>query len=283
MTTGISQAPNWPDPSVLAELANALFQAPPNQGTVPLAPTTPAVPPSPTLAPAPSVVTSVAPHAPARPPVGPPDLPPVTSFDRADTEHRFTPATPRQPRPGSLLVPLRGARLPQPGGSAGWIRRAVSALAARFQHPAAGSGRVPVLWPTRCGGERPAQRALRGGHPGRRNSRLIAQPSADGYYFLRDGHSGALAPSTPTARCRRQRPTFLLRALPRHPSRSRRRFLPFPLVARAHVPDFSAVSLQLRPDSVPDLGRSGPARVPSMPIRSSETSRSCGSKSTASR
>jgi cysteine desulfurase/selenocysteine lyase len=247
MTTGISQAPNWPDPSVLAELANALFQAPPNQGTVPLAPTTPAVPPSPTLAPAPSVITSVAPHAPARPPMGPPDVPPVTIPSIVPTPSiPITPATAPQPLSGASVVP---SDVPQPGGSAGLFVPSVPSQLDFSVLPAGlaeflSFGRPDVV------ASAPLNTPSGASIPG-----SIAQPSEDGYYFLREGQSlapsvPAVPASAPAAPVIPSAPTGV--ATPSVPAAPAVPAIPL----GARVPDFSAVSLELRPDAVPDLGRS---------------------------
>ncbi|MDQ0471975.1 family 2A encapsulin nanocompartment cargo protein cysteine desulfurase [Labrys wisconsinensis] len=116
--------PSWPAPDVIAQLANALFQAGPGEPPgLPLAPTLPASPPSPTVVPASSVVTSVAPLAPAQPPVGPPDLPPVTIPSVVPTP-TIPPPTPPAALAGTVPSPVSGSPasppgLPQPGGSPG--------------------------------------------------------------------------------------------------------------------------------------------------------------------
>lgn len=247
MTTGISQAPNWPDPSVLTDLANALFQAPPNQGTVPLAPTTPAVPPSPTLAPAPSVITSVAPHAPARPPVGPPDVPPVTIPSIVPTPSiPITPATAPQPLSGASVVP---SDVPQPGGSAGLFVPTVPTQV-DFGVLPAGLAEFLAFGRPDVAASAPLNAPSGASIPG-----SIAQPSADGYYFLRDGQSLApLTPSAPASVPAAPSVPTTAPGVPAHPEPTAPNFSATPLGAR--VPDFSAISLQLRPDAVPDLGRS---------------------------
>lgn len=105
-------APSAPDPSLIAQLANYFFRAPPD-GPVPTqdSPGMPLVPPSPNIAPAPSVVTSAAPHIPAPLPFGPPDLPPTTIASIVPTPNISAPATPAAPH-GLPDVP-------QPGSTAG--------------------------------------------------------------------------------------------------------------------------------------------------------------------
>ncbi|MBB5048300.1 cysteine desulfurase/selenocysteine lyase [Rhodopseudomonas rhenobacensis] len=111
----------WPDAAVIARLANALFQAPPNQAPpsstnaplgaqgIPLAPQTPITTPAPT------VTTSAAPWVPGNPSAGPPDLPPTTIPSVVPTPSVTAPQPPSQ----SSLPP--GLELPQPGSSPGAI------------------------------------------------------------------------------------------------------------------------------------------------------------------
>lgn len=245
MTTGISSSPTWPDPAVLADLANALFQAPPSQGTVPLAPTVPAVPPSPTLAPAPSITTSVAPQAPARPPVGPPDLPPVTIPSIVPTPSiPIAPATAPQPLSGASAIP---SDVPQPGGSAGpFVPTTPTQL--DFSVLPAGIAEFLSLLRPDAAAAAPLQAPSTASIPG-----SIAQPSQDGYYFLRDGQS--LAPAQSPAA-----PAAVPPAVPPVPQTPPS--LPAQAAAPAaptapRLPDFSAVTLELRPDAVPDLAQSG--------------------------
>ena len=242
MTTGISPNPSWPDPTVLADLANALFQAPPGQGTVPLAPTVPAVPPSPTLAPAPSITTSVAPQVPARPPVGPPDLPPVTIPSIVPTPTiPIAPATAPQPLSGASAIP---SDVPQPGGSAGPFVPAVPTQLDFSVLPAGIAEFLSLLRPD-VAAAAPLQAPSTASVPG-----SIAQPSQDGYYFLRDGQS--LAPSQPPAP-----PVAAPPSVPPVPQRPPSVPTQAAVPAAPRLPDFSAVTLELRPDAVPDLAQSG--------------------------
>jgi cysteine desulfurase / selenocysteine lyase len=105
-------APSAPDPSLIAQLANYFFRAPPD-GPVPTqdSPGMPLVPPSPNIAPAPSVVTTAAPLIPAPLPFGPPDFPPTTIASIVPTPNISAPTTPAAPHG----LP----DLPQPGSTAG--------------------------------------------------------------------------------------------------------------------------------------------------------------------
>ncbi len=105
-------APSAPDPSLIAQLANYFFRAPPD-GPIPTqdSPGMPLVPPSPNMAPAPSVVTSAAPYIPAALPFGPPDFPPTTIASIVPTPNISAPTTPAAPH-GLPDVP-------QPGSTAG--------------------------------------------------------------------------------------------------------------------------------------------------------------------
>ena len=108
-------APGFPDPSIIAQMANAFFQLAPNQSLTPTGdPGVPIAPPSPAFAPAPNVFTSVAPHTPANPMVGPPDLPPTTIPSIAPTPNLVAPQAPSL----SSLPPTYAAP-PLPGASAG--------------------------------------------------------------------------------------------------------------------------------------------------------------------
>ena len=80
-------------------------------------PGVPVAPPSFPDAPAPSVVTTAAPHTPARPPFGPPDLPPTTIPSVVPTPNVSAPAAPTGAPPGSR--PLGLPDVPQPGASVG--------------------------------------------------------------------------------------------------------------------------------------------------------------------
>ncbi|ATQ70655.1 MULTISPECIES: family 2A encapsulin nanocompartment cargo protein cysteine desulfurase [Methylosinus] len=121
-------APAFPDPALIARLANAFFLAPPNEAPAPLSPGAPIVPPALPEAPAPSVVTSVAPLAPARSPMGPPDVPPTTIPSIAPTPNLSTPSAPAGLPPAVLPPAL--SDVPQPGASAGAYESGTPAAAA---------------------------------------------------------------------------------------------------------------------------------------------------------
>lgn len=114
-------------PEAIAQIANAFFQAPPLYPTsAPLAPvsalplspvglpvTTPGLPDIP----APSVVNTVAPHAPAKSPYGPPDIPQTTIPSVAPTPNIPAPSAPTSMQ--SPTRPFGVADMPQPGASVG--------------------------------------------------------------------------------------------------------------------------------------------------------------------
>ncbi len=102
----------WPDTSIIAQMANAYFQAAPNSGD----PGIPVAPPNPTFFPAPNGVTAAAPYFPANPGFGPPDLPPSTIPAAVPTPNLTAPQTPAL----SALHPGVGDP-PMPGASAGSV------------------------------------------------------------------------------------------------------------------------------------------------------------------
>ncbi|WP_018407237.1 family 2A encapsulin nanocompartment cargo protein cysteine desulfurase [Methylocystis rosea] len=121
-----------PDAQIIAHMANAFFGALPHatlpatgavtqqSGAPALAgalPFFPAVTPSLTDIPAPSVVTSIAPHAPARAPFGPMDFPPTTIPSVVPTPNVPAPSAPQTLH--SSTRPLGLADIPQPGASLG--------------------------------------------------------------------------------------------------------------------------------------------------------------------
>jgi len=108
------------DPQIIAQMANAFFQLQPHQ--IPPAPIGPGVPisaPLPPDVPAPSVLTTVAPYAPARPSYGPPDIPPTTIPSVVPTPVIAAPSAPTYAQPGSR--PLGMPDPPQPGASVGGL------------------------------------------------------------------------------------------------------------------------------------------------------------------
>jgi cysteine desulfurase/selenocysteine lyase len=121
-----------PDAQIIAQMANAFFGALPHAtlptngsvtqqtGAPALAgalPSVPAVTPSLTDIPAPSVVTTIAPHAPARAPFGPVDFPPTTIPSVVPTPNVPAPSAPQTLH--SSTRPLGLADIPQPGASLG--------------------------------------------------------------------------------------------------------------------------------------------------------------------
>ncbi len=106
------------DPGMIADLANAFFQAPPaSLASAPVPFGLPVSTPNLPDAPAPSVVTTAAPFAPARAPLGPPDIPPTTIPSVVPTPNIPAPSAPSTMQ--SSTRPLGLADAPQPGASAG--------------------------------------------------------------------------------------------------------------------------------------------------------------------
>ena len=180
--------PTLPDVSLIQQMANTLFRAPPN-GV--LQQTPPATPPSPTLMPAPSVVTTVAPYAPAQAPVAPPDMPPTTIPSVVPT-----PTYPAPVAPGG--VPLTFTQtapepVPQPGGSAGLFLPPVPSSNGLGALPKELADLVRLVPREHQDPQAPAGNTPNGAHV----PADLAQPSDDGFYFLRDGSSLVKAPSAP--------------------------------------------------------------------------------------
>ncbi|MCW2276503.1 cysteine desulfurase/selenocysteine lyase [Rhodoblastus acidophilus] len=109
----------FPDPALIARMANAFFQASPTPaGADPGVqdPGVPLAPPSPSMIPAPDPTATIAPFAPANPLVGPPDMPPSTIPSIAPTPNLTLPHAPSfSALPGGYGEP------PLPGASAGAI------------------------------------------------------------------------------------------------------------------------------------------------------------------
>ena len=106
------------DPLAIADLANAFFQAPPaSLASTPVPFGLPVATPNLADAPAPSVVTTAAPFAPARAPLGPPDIPQTTIPSVVPTPNIPAPRAPSTMQ--SSTRPLGLANAPQPGASAG--------------------------------------------------------------------------------------------------------------------------------------------------------------------
>ncbi|MBY6242232.1 family 2A encapsulin nanocompartment cargo protein cysteine desulfurase [Methylosinus sp. Sm6] len=182
-------APAFPDPAMIARIANAFFQASPDEQPTTLSPGAPIVPPMLPEAPAPSVVTSVAPLAPARPPLGPPDLPPTTIPSMAPTPNLSAPSAPIGLQPA--VPPYGLSDVPQPGASAGAFEPG-SPAAATIDYSAIPGSLTPL------GGASPVQApAPYGGYdPGSVPGGVKATP-ADNLYFLHD-RSPVAAPSDPS-------------------------------------------------------------------------------------
>jgi cysteine desulfurase/selenocysteine lyase len=117
----VGPAPSWPDPAIIAQMANAFFQG--QAVSTHLSPGIPVAPPDPTHAPAPSVVTTAAPFTPARTPYGPPDLPPTTIPSIVPTPNLAAPGAPAPLQPSAFSPALPDA--PQPGASTGAFEQPV--------------------------------------------------------------------------------------------------------------------------------------------------------------
>jgi len=102
----------FPDPALIARMANALFQATPNPASD--EPGVPVAPPSPLMIPAPNFMTVIAPFTPANPLVGPPDLPPSTIPSIAPTPNLTLPHA-----PSLSSAPAGYGEPPLPGASFG--------------------------------------------------------------------------------------------------------------------------------------------------------------------
>jgi cysteine desulfurase/selenocysteine lyase len=187
-------APAFPDPSVIAQFANAFFQAPPNQSPAPLSPGVPVAPQSLPEIPAPSIITTAAPFTPARPPVGAPDLPPTTIPSVVPTPNISAPAPPTGLQPA--VPPYGVSDAPQPGASLG--AGGPAELPAEIDYsaiPRLLGDTTMLVSPTHAAtpyiGYDPA--AIPGG---------VAPAQADNFYFLHEG-----APSSPPVAPRSTTPT----------------------------------------------------------------------------
>jgi cysteine desulfurase/selenocysteine lyase len=111
-------APSWPDPALIAEIANGFFKTSSHAPILPPeSPGVPVAPPNPALAPKLSTVTAIAPVAPAASPFGTPDFPTTIPSITPTPNISAPPAPPRYAAPG---VP----DVPQPGASPGLFARA---------------------------------------------------------------------------------------------------------------------------------------------------------------
>jgi cysteine desulfurase/selenocysteine lyase len=186
------QSPAFPDPSVIAQIANAFFQAPPNQAPAPVSPGVPIAPPALPEAPAPTIVTTAAPFAPARPPIGAPDLPPTTIPSVVPTPNVSAPAPPTALQPA--VPPYGLSDVPQLGASAGALGPAEAPTDIDYSAiPRIFGDATTLVPPTHAAtpyiGYDPA--AIPGG---------VAPAEADNLYFLRDRGSldAPVAQLTPT-------------------------------------------------------------------------------------
>jgi cysteine desulfurase/selenocysteine lyase len=171
-------APAYPDPALIARIANAFFRASPDESPATLSPGAPIVPPALPEAPAPSVVTSVSSLAPARPPMGPPDVPPTTIPSIAPTPNLSAPSAPVGLQPA--VPPYGLSDVPQPGASAGAYELGTPAAAA-IDYSAIPSSLAPF------GGAAPLQPpAPYGNYDADSVPGGVKAAPADDLYFLRD-------------------------------------------------------------------------------------------------
>ncbi|WP_400765346.1 family 2A encapsulin nanocompartment cargo protein cysteine desulfurase [Methylosinus sporium] len=183
-------APSFPDPAMIARLANAFFQASPSESPATLSPGAPIVPPTLPEAPAPSIVTSVAPYAPARAPVGPPDVPPTTIPSIAPTPNLSAPSAPVGLQPA--VPPYGLSDVPQPGASAGAFEPG-SPSAAAIDYSA-----IPSTL-TQYGAAAPVQApAPYGAYDAGSVPGGVKAAPADNLYFLHERATPAAAPSDPS-------------------------------------------------------------------------------------
>ncbi len=240
--------PSWPDQAMIARLANAFFQSPPNQPiSSPSSPGFPVAPPSPAMMPAPSVVTTIAPFAPAAPGMGPPSIPPTTIPSYVPTPNISVPLT-SQPPAG----PLGASDLPQPGASqesfnpfgispSGQTAADLTQIPYRQESPFAQVSQLPD------GSASSRNAPVPGG---------VAHVPSGIPYFLVDIPSGVARPGEPVSS-----PTP---DLPRDP-------------AAATIPDSAAIAPAAPPDGLPDPSMTTiPSYVPTPPPQSQVLQTSSG-------
>ena len=177
------------DPRMIEGLANSFFQSPPaSLASAPVPFGFPVTTPNLPDAPAPSIVTTAAPHIPARTPLGPPDLPPTTIPSVVPTPNIPAPSAPTTLQ--SSTRPLGLADVPQPGASLG--SAAPSGAPADIDYsaiPRLLAGDMALVPPSHAGapGLGEGSVAVPGGS---------APAQIDNLYFLRD-HANLGAPGTP--------------------------------------------------------------------------------------
>ncbi|MFG1378650.1 family 2A encapsulin nanocompartment cargo protein cysteine desulfurase [Xanthobacter autotrophicus] len=215
-----ASVPGWPDPQVLQQMANAFFQASPDQTSgAPHVVTLPSSPPNPGHAPGVSTTTALAPHLPAPPPAAAPDVPPVTIPSVVPTPNIPAPNTPT-----AIAIPGVPS-VPQPGGSPAFSLPGLT-TPFDFNPVPSGLGSVVSLDARRS----PASPALPSQGVG---------AEEDSFYFLREAQ--ARAPSRAPAGAPPQ---------PARPDPSFGGTAP----AVAQPLDFGTLASGLKPELVPDLG-----------------------------
>ena len=176
------------DPEMIARMANAFFRAPPGAAAEPPLPFgLPVAAPNLTDAPAPSIVTTLAPVAPARAPYGPPDIPQTTIPSVVPTPNVPAPAAPTNMH--SPTRPLGIADVPQPGASLGGATPVGAPGDIDYSAiPRLLAGDMALVPPTHLG-------AFGAGAPGGAVPGGLAPAHSSELYFLDERALGASTPS----------------------------------------------------------------------------------------
>ena len=282
------------DPQMIAGLANAFFQAPP--ASLASAPVPFGLPvPTPNLpdAPAPSVVTTAAPFAPARAPLGPPDIPPTTIPSVVPTPNIPAPSAPTTLQ--SSTRPLGLADVPQPGASAGGASPSAAPTDIDYSAiPRLLAGDLTLVPPSHAGAPGLGEAGLGEASFGEGTAAVpggSAPAQIDNLYFLHD-RAPLGAPGAPLASPAPASPRVVEPVDPIHPGQGSPEdfVIAGPSEADPHrFSDAAALATPPAPAPMPNgyESNSSPTRKslanPSIPIASSATSRSCNSRCTESR
>ncbi|WP_442755730.1 family 2A encapsulin nanocompartment cargo protein cysteine desulfurase [Methylocystis sp. JAN1] len=179
------------EPDMIARLANAFFQQPlvqPTASAPPFGP--PVLTPSLPDAPAPSIVTTVAPLAPARSSYGPPDVPQTTIPSVVPTPNIPAPAAPTGLQ--SPTRPLGLDHIPQPGASLGGSGPSGAPSEVDYSLIPRLLAADMTLVPSDRVAALPGIGAGEGGAPGG-----VSPGPADNLYFLRERAVPTSAPAAP--------------------------------------------------------------------------------------